>query len=166
MANRGKERPRCTSCGGFKKEGRSCRKCNSHHTRPRSRGGDDGYPNEVERNREEEHDPWHNLNVNLRVGEVARLTLFDWETYNPHLEKRESFTNFERLEKRIASWDVLYGEYATKRSVMEVIIKKFTRRSYDRKHIRRVLEEALEARKMGKRDYKHLIKLLVEKVKE
>lgn len=166
MGRRGQERLRCTSCGGFKKEGKSCRKCSSHHTRPRSRGGNDGYPNEVERGREQEHIPWHNLNNNLRTGEVARLALFDWETYNPHREKRESFTELERLEKRVLSWDMLYGEDATKRLVLEIIIEKFTKCRYDRDHIRRVLNEALEVGKIGKRDFNQLIKLLDKKVEE
>lgn len=166
MGKRGRERLRCTSCGGFKRKGKSCRKCNSHHTRPTSRGGNDGYPNEVKRSMEEEHDPWHNLNVNLRVGEAARLALFDWETYNPHLEKRENFTEVERLEKRISSWDLLYGKNATKRVVLEIIINKFTRLEYDRNHIRRVLKEALEVGKIGKKDFNQLIKLLDKKIEE
>ena len=49
---------------------------------------------------------------------------------------------------------------------MEVVIKKFTRRNHDRKHIRRVLDEALIMKKVGKRDYDQLVRLLDERIKE
>ena len=165
MANRGPERKICT-CGKFKTKGNKCKSCNSHHTRPRSRGGNDGSPNEVDRNIQEEHTPWHGLHGNMRVGEVARLVLFDWEIYNPHHEIKEQDTHRGRIEKRTSSWNTLYGKKATKRTVMEVVIKKFTRRNHDRKHIRRVLDEALIMKKVGKRDYDQLVRLLDERIKE
>lgn len=165
MAKRGKSRPRCLSCGKFKNNKGRCTGCNSHHTRPRSRGGNDGVPNEVDRDKDE-HSAWHNLHINLRPGEVVRLILFDWEIHNPYREKRESYTEMERLAVRVSSWNLLYGSDATKRSVVEVIIKKFTRTGVDRRHIKRVLREALDAQKINKTDFNVLTKLIDSGIKE
>jgi len=161
LANRGEERPRCPSCGKF--YNKQCGKCNSHHTRPRSRGGDDGYPNETNRNKQE-HSAWHNLHGNLRVGEVARLVLFDWEIHNPYREKKEKFTDVNRLAERIQSWNLLYGQNATRRVVMAIIITKFTRRTFDRAHIKKVLKSAMFAKKLSKKDYGYLTKLIDDKI--
>ena len=163
MANRGAGRSQCSSCGKF--YNKRCGKCSSHHTRPRSRGGDDGIPNETNRDKQE-HSAWHNLHGNLRVGEVARLVLFDWETHNPYSEEKEKFTDITRLKERIQSWDLLYGQNATRCLVMTVIITKFTRISIDRAHIRKVLKSALFTKRISKKDYIQLIKLVDNKIEK
>lgn len=161
MGNRGEERPRCVSCGKLYRS--KCRNCNIHHTRPTSRGGDDDQENLVQLKKESEHDTWHNLTANFRVGEVARLVLNDWDTFNPHREKHEEGTDPERLEYRITSWNTLFGEGASKWKVLEIIISKFAKRKKDREHIRRVLTDAVKAGKLDISTYIYLIQLLDKK---
>lgn len=164
MVRRDKERPRCMSCGRYYRS--KCRNCNSHHTQPTSRGGIDGRTNEVERDREFEHSPWHNLNSNLRVKEVARLIVFDWDTFCPHNEKLEDDVDAGRLSKRIQSWNTLYGKNATIRSVMEVIIKKFVRLDKDRALIREVLQEGVLCKKLSRKNCSYLVRILEKKIEE
>lgn len=156
----------CKVCKNLKKSEGKCTHCNSHHTRSRMRGGGDGKPNEVQRNQKLEHDPYHQLHYILRPKEIVRLLLFDWDTHNPHLEKKEPGTIVERLQPRISAWNELYGENATKISAVAVVIKKFTRSPKDRNQIKGVLYEALAVKRIIKSDFIKLLKLIEDEVEE
>lgn len=131
-----------------------------HHTRPQSRGGQDNSQHEgrVIEISQDIHSAFHTLFGNLRVNEIVRLLLTEWETTCPHQEKEQSNTYLDRLAKRIKAWDELIGEEADSVVAAKIIIRLFISTDDDRELVSATLKACRDAECISGRELRSLLK--------
>lgn len=134
---------------------------NSHHLRPRSRGGsDNGYDptNEIQMPMVRLHFPYHTLFAADRPHDVLSSILQRFETTNPHLEALLPYTSRERIAKRIRAWDKLFGGVSTRCGAAEVIIQHFVlhNRLEDKRLALREIDRAEQLGAIDRNEAEHL----------
>ena len=75
----------------------------------------------------------------MRINEVIRLLLTEWETTCPNKEKNQPHTDKGRLRKRTAAWDRLIGLDKDGVGAAKVIIKIFVSTGDDRNLVKETL---------------------------
>lgn len=154
-----------------------------HHGRQISRGGADredktnkdgkiierGYPPNVRKiNAELLHKPFHDLaHEEDRISEIVARALFSWNTFCPHVEKREPNTWKSRrgLKRRLNAFNTLFGRDANLKCVLEVLLNNFVYTREDRDHVKRVLEYGLNCGLITFKEFDSFIDILKRVVK-
>lgn len=96
----------------------------------------------------------------MRINEVIRLLLTEWETTCPHKEKKQPHTDRGRLRKRTIAWDKLIGLDKDGVGAAKVIIELFISTDDDRNLAKETLGSCRRAGDISHGELDYLLQAL------